>query len=155
MISDRTLLRIAFSVCLGAVCTILPSRLSSAEKGQSDWTAPASAAAKKNPVAADEKSKTEGKQLYLRQCMECHGRLGKGDGAKAKKLSRPPGDLSSDKVARETDGELFWKITAGKDPMESYEKSLSEQQRWEMVNFIRTLASKSTTAQDTKTTAPK
>ena len=155
MISNRTLLRIAFCICLGAVCIILPPRLTSAEKGQSDWNAPASAAAKKNPVASDEKSKTEGKQLYLRQCMECHGRLGKGDGAKAKKLSRPPGDLSSGKVTNETDGELFWKITAGKDPMESYEKSLSEQQRWEIVNFVRTLGSKPTADKDTKTSAPK
>ena len=35
--------------------------------------------------------------------------------------------------------ELFWKITEGRKPMPSTKKSLTEEQRWQVVNYIRTL----------------
>jgi hypothetical protein len=37
-----------------------------------------------------------------------------------------------------TDGEHFWKITKGKDPMPSYEKELAVEERWHVINYINT-----------------
>ena len=107
-----------------------------------EWKAPARAARKKNPVSADEKSLAMGKELYAKECLSCHGAAGKGDGSAAKDLDKPPGDLSKPKMWEQSDGELFWKITEGKKPMPSEEKTFTEEQRWHVVNYIRTLAPK-------------
>jgi len=55
-------------------------------------------------------------------------------------LEKKPADLST-KVKAQTDGALFWKISEGRSPMVSW-KSLSETQRWELVNYIKTFAGK-------------
>ena len=43
-------------------------------------------------------------------------------------------------MSEQTDGELFWKITQGRTPMPAYRGTLSQKQRWAMVNYLRTLA---------------
>jgi mono/diheme cytochrome c family protein len=41
-----------------------------------------------------------------------------------------------------TDGEIFWKMTEGRKPMPSFKKQLTDEQRWQLVNFLRTFAPK-------------
>jgi len=101
------------------------------------WTAPARASGKKNPVAADGASVGRGKAVYAAHCASCHGTSGKGDGPAAKDLEKSAGDMT--KLAGQTDGGIFWKITEGKKPMPGYGSKLSEQQRWDVVNYMRTL----------------
>jgi mono/diheme cytochrome c family protein len=100
------------------------------------WTAPARAAKKKNPVASDENSIAAGKVLYVKECLSCHGDTGRGDGKAAKDLEKKPGDLSNAKMWDQTDGALFWKITEGNKPMPSFDKLLSEDDRWNVVNYV-------------------
>ncbi len=104
------------------------------------WTAPARAARKANPVPADEKSIAAGKVLYLQECRACHGDAGKGDGPSAATLEKKPGDLSSPKLWEQSDGALFWKITNGRKPMPTFEQKFTDEQRWAVVNYVRTLA---------------
>jgi len=104
---------------------------------QDDWEAPKEAKAKKNPVAADQVALTEGKKIYEKECLSCHGKKGKGDGPKAEELDKAVKDLGLVKTQKQTDGELFWKITEGKKPMPSTKKTLSETQRWQVVVYIR------------------
>jgi mono/diheme cytochrome c family protein len=106
----------------------------------SEWKAPERAARRKNPIPADEKSIEAGRAVYTKECYSCHGAAGKGDGPAAIALERSPGDLSSPKMWEQTDGALFWKISTGKKPMASFETILTEEQRWNVVNYIRTLA---------------
>jgi mono/diheme cytochrome c family protein len=105
-----------------------------------DWKAPARAAKKKNPIGVDEKSIAAGKTIYTQQCFTCHGPEGKGDGPSAKDLEKRPGDLSNPKLREQTDGALFWKITEGRKPMPTFEKLLTEEDRWNVINYVRTLA---------------
>jgi mono/diheme cytochrome c family protein len=102
------------------------------------WTAPARAAAKKNPVAADGASLARGKPLYATECLSCHGTSGKGDGPAAFGLEKNPGNLT--KLQGQSAGALFWKVTQGKAPMPTFAQKLSEQQRWDVVNYIQTLS---------------
>jgi mono/diheme cytochrome c family protein len=44
-----------------------------------------------------------------------------------------------------TDGELFWKMTTGRSPMPPWSQ-LSDTQRWQLVNYIRSLAKKAPVA---------
>ena len=110
-----------------------------------DWKAPPRAARKANPVASVEKAIAIGKALYVAECFACHGREGKGDGPGAISLERDgkriiPGNLSDPMMRQHTDGDLFWKISEGKSPMPAFAKRFSEGQRWQIVNYIRTLA---------------
>lgn len=104
---------------------------------QEHWEAPARASAKKSPVAADAASIGRGKAIYTAECASCHGNSGRGDGPSAKDLEVSPGDMT--KLGSHSDGALFWKISEGKKPMPSFAKKLTEQQRWEVINYLRTL----------------
>lgn len=120
---------------------IIATALAQSPKGGTDeWVAPARAAKKKNPIAADAVSLEKGRIVYLKECASCHGNTGKGDGSAAKDLEKKPNDLTLAKTLDQSDGALFWKITEGKKPMASYDKTLSEEDRWHVVNYTRSLA---------------
>jgi len=104
------------------------------------WTAPATEARKKNPVAVNESSLTAGQKVYLKRCVGCHGKTGNGEGPNAADLGIHPAKLSDAVVREETDGELFYKITVGKKPMPNYGTRLSSTDRWNVINYLRTLA---------------
>jgi len=104
------------------------------------WTAPAAEARKKNPVAVNESSLAAGQKIYLKRCLACHGKTGNGDGPDAVDLGIHPAKLSDAVVREETDGGLFWKITVGKKPMPNYGSRLSPTDRWNVINYLRTLA---------------
>lgn len=109
------------------------------------WVAPASADNVANPLKGQADAAAAGKKLYATYCAVCHGDKGKGDGIAAAGLNPKPADHTSAKVQGQTDGAIFWKITTGRAPiasMASYEKTLTETQRWQLVDFIRTLAKK-------------
>ncbi|HMC86926.1 MAG TPA: cytochrome c [Chitinophagaceae bacterium] len=82
----------------------------------------------------------ETKTLYITNCGPCHGDKGRGDGPAAPGLNPKPADHTSAAVQSETDGAIFWKLSEGRSPMPAYKKIFSEEQRWELVNYIRTLA---------------
>ena len=103
------------------------------------WVAPAAEAHKKNPVAVNDSSLALGQKIYLQRCAGCHGKTGKGDGPDAADLGIHPAKLSDAAVQQQTDGALFWKVTAGKKPMPSYRSRLSPTDRWNVINYLRTL----------------
>jgi len=105
---------------------------------QGPWVAPADAKATKNPV----KGIGNAKKTVETNCVSCHGASGKGDGPAAAALPPPkPANWTSPAIQKETDGELFWKISNGRGAMPPW-KHLPEQERWEVVNYIRTLKGK-------------
>ena len=119
-------------IIVSAVATFTAAAIAAEE-----WVAPARAAARKNPAKADAASLARGKAVYIAECASCHGNSGRGDGPSAKDLEKSPGDMT--KVGSQSDGALFWKITEGKKPMASFSTKLTEQQRWDVVNYLRTL----------------
>jgi mono/diheme cytochrome c family protein len=96
-------------------------------------------ARQKNPIPPTEENLAAGKRLYQKQCGDCHGAAGKGDGKSAVDLDPKPSDLSQPEVANQSDGVLFWRITRGRKPMPGFEKTISKEDRWRVVLFIRTL----------------
>lgn len=104
------------------------------------WTAPAPAPAKKmvNPLKGDAAATKSGKKLYKQMCAICHGDFGRGDGMAGASLTPRPANFTEVGIQGQTDGEIFWKLTEGKSPMAAYKAILKENQRWELVNYIRT-----------------
>jgi mono/diheme cytochrome c family protein len=115
------------------------------------WVAPARAARKQNPVPSDAKSIATGKELFVAGCLPCHGPAGKGDGPAAISLERKPGNLSDPKLHNQSDGALFWKVSEGKTPMPSFQEAFTEEQRWQIINYVRTLAPKPDSSEKSKT----
>jgi mono/diheme cytochrome c family protein len=111
----------------------------SEEQSKTQWTAPVAEARKKNLVAANESSLAAGQKIYLKRCVACHGKTGNGDGPDAADLGIHPAKLSDPAIRRQTDGELFWKITVGKKPMPNYGTRLSPTDRWNVINYLRSL----------------
>jgi mono/diheme cytochrome c family protein len=101
---------------------------------QSEWKAPAEAKTLKNPVQGD----GDAKKVIATSCAACHGSSGRGDGVASAALQPKPVDWSSAAVQSDTDGELFWKITNGRGSMPAW-RQLPETERWQIVNYIRTL----------------
>ena len=104
------------------------------------WIAPKSADNIKNPLAGNTETLKYAKVIYETYCTPCHGNKGRGDGIAAAGLAIKPADHSSEKVQSQPDGVIYWKMTEGRTPMPSYKTALTENQRWELVNYIRTLA---------------
>jgi mono/diheme cytochrome c family protein len=105
------------------------------------WFSPAASAAKKNPIAPTQDSIAAGQKIYSKTCMMCHGKSGDADGPAVIELNIHPAKLSdSQLIGTESDGSLFWKITTGKKPMPAYGKRLSETDRWNLINYVRTLS---------------
>jgi mono/diheme cytochrome c family protein len=70
----------------------------------------------------------------------CHGATGVGDGmVGAFFQTTKPADLTSSQVQSLTDAEIFLVITNGKDPMPPMAENLTAAERWDLVNYIRTL----------------
>lgn len=104
-----------------------------------DWSAPSAADKIVNPLKGNSDATKKGKKLYQQMCAICHGDQGKGDGIAGAALDPPPGNFITKKVQAQTDGAIFWKMTTGRPPMIAYAEFLKEEQRWQLVNYIREL----------------
>ncbi|PCH52198.1 MAG: cytochrome C [Flavobacteriaceae bacterium] len=107
---------------------------------QEEWVVPAKYETMKNPIAAGTDAAI-GKTLYTKHCKPCHGKEGFGDGPKGEDLDGDLGDFSLAEFQAQTDGALFYKTTTGRDDMPEFTKKLpSDEDRWLIINYVRTLA---------------
>jgi mono/diheme cytochrome c family protein len=104
------------------------------------WVVPENMKTMKNPIAKGDASTKAGSTLYSKNCASCHGKTGLGDGVKARSLKTFPGDFSKDEFKNQTDGDLFYKTKAGRGEMPKYEGKLTDDDIWNTVNYMRTLA---------------
>ncbi|MGB9673779.1 MAG: c-type cytochrome [Anaerolineales bacterium] len=87
------------------------------------------------------KNTQEGENLYRLYCVDCHGETGKGDGQKASSLSKPPRNLTDLAFsASKSAVDLYGSIVMGVQPaMPPFGEKLSEEQRWAIVDYLRSL----------------
>jgi mono/diheme cytochrome c family protein len=95
----------------------------------------------KNPVPVSVVSLADGKMLYGEHCQKCHGEKGDGKGEKAPELREEPTNFTDAKhMSRQADGEIFMPIEKGTGPMPAFADKMTEQQAWEIVDYVRTFA---------------
>ena len=111
---------------------ILPAVLFAADVDAKFHDAPASAQQTNNPYEGQAAAIKAGETLYARNCLSCHGKLGKGTG-------NVPA-LAGDKLASVRPGEIFWFITKGdKDNGMPSWAALPDKQRWQLVSYVKSL----------------
>jgi mono/diheme cytochrome c family protein len=98
-------------------------------------------ATRRNPVPATAASLARGKALFDIYCTPCHGVGGKGDGAVTPRFIPPP-DLTAAATQGKPDGHFSYYIGYGGAIMPAYGEALSVTERWDIVNYVRTLAQK-------------
>ena len=94
-----------------------------------------------NPVLADDVSLQRGKILYDIHCALCHGGQGHGDGPLSAYFGRTPENLISSEATAEFDGSVYLTILQGFGEMPSLAENLTVRERWDVINYIRTLPS--------------
>ena len=93
-----------------------------------------------NPIPRTHESEAQGQTLYRKNCAKCHGLDGGGQGPSAHGfLSNPRKLFVWYNAASSADGYLFWYITFGRNDMPPWGLVLSEEERWHLVNYIKSM----------------
>ena len=93
-----------------------------------------------NPIEASAESLKQGKDLFEGYCTTCHGLDGGGHGPASHGITTFPRQLWVwNNAGTEADGYLFWFITNGRNEMPPWGVILSENERWDLINYIKTL----------------
>lgn len=110
--------------------------------GTDPWVAPDEAKAMKNPYPATPENLAFAARVYEKKCLPCHGEAGNGKGKVAMQMGLHPADFTDAGMMSEmSDGELFYKITTGRDPMPSFaDKIPDDKTRWLLVHYLRTFS---------------
>ena len=100
-----------------------------------------------NPTPPDARSLNNGRIEFQINCAVCHGPLGHGDGP-ATRFGMAGINLTLDVTKNRTDGYIFGMIRNGRGLMPSYNR-IEEPDRWDIVNYVRSLQGKYGTTPDT------
>lgn len=107
---------------------------------EDEWKAPPSADTLKNPFPDEPLFLAQGEELYQVYCYSCHGEEGYGDGAAGGALGVQPANFHDKAVKKQSDGALFWKLSTGRGSMPPFKEAFSEEQRWQLIAYIRKLS---------------
>jgi copper resistance protein D len=94
---------------------------------------------RKTPVPFDSISVSNGAALFAANCVPCHGPQAKGNGVLAKTFTIQPVDLLTEPhTAKHTAGDFFHWLSYGipGTGMPAFADKLSEEDRWDLVNFL-------------------
>ncbi len=91
-----------------------------------------------NPIPATPTVLATAENDYNSHCASCHGSTGDGQGDKAGELWTKPTDFRDTRLTRRTDGDFYWVISRGSWPMPAFQSKLTDAERWQLVDYIRT-----------------
>src|SRR5271156_5724594 len=106
-----------------------------------DVAIPLEAGKKKNPLPETDEVVSQGQEVFLGSCAQCHGADGRADTNIGRNMAPPVMDLSSSHVQHWSDAELFWIIQNGVrlSGMPSWKSSISDNDTWKLARFIHKL----------------
>jgi len=107
--------------------------LPSFARGQ-DWVVPDDRKGRLSTFPFTDETRKEGERLYRINCQSCHGDPGKGNYIA---LVPSPGDPATEKIQRNSDGEIFYKLTVGRGQMPSFRSVLTTDEIWKVVSYLR------------------
>jgi len=100
-----------------------------------------------NPFAGDDAAVAAGKEIFAANCIPCHGESGEGNGVAAARLNPKPANLADGTMMDMiSDAYLYWRISKGgavepfNSAMPAWETVLTEDQRWQVISYVRSLS---------------
>lgn len=94
----------------------------------------------KNPIPKSDKATAEGKVIFEKMCMHCHGKEGQGDGQLIGTGKFPPPPAYNGPALKNLpEGKMFHTITYGKGLMGSHASQLTKEERWKVIQYIQEL----------------
>ena len=99
----------------------------------------ARAAELKSPLVETEALRQEGKAIYEKFCVQCHGASGQGDGAVVSVGGHPPPGAYDGALKDLPEGKMFHTITYGKGVMGSHKSLLNKEERWKVIAYVKKL----------------
>jgi len=99
-----------------------------------DWVVPDDRKGRLSTFPFSDETRKEGERLYKINCQSCHGDPGKNNYIA---LQPSPGDPATEKIQRNSDGEIFHKVTVGRGQMPSFRSVLTTEEIWKVVSYIR------------------
>jgi mono/diheme cytochrome c family protein len=94
----------------------------------------------KSPIPFNEETVAQGKIIYQRFCIHCHGKTGQGDGTVPTNSEYPPPPAyTSANLINLPEGKMFFTITYGKGMMGSHASQLSKKDRWTVIQYVKFL----------------
>ncbi|MGA1981694.1 MAG: cytochrome P460 family protein [Acidobacteriaceae bacterium] len=107
-----------------------------------DVSIPLEAGKMKNPLPETDEAVSQGQEVFLGSCAQCHGADARGDTSIGRNMYPPAMDLSSPHVQHWSDAELFWIIQNGVrlTGMPSWKSSVSEDDTWKLARFIHNIS---------------
>ena len=93
-----------------------------------------------SPLRADDaQAISRGKVVFANFCSPCHGATGKGDGLVVQRGYPAPPSLYAQNARNIKDGQIFHILTYGQKNMPAYSGQLSQEDRWNVIAFVRSL----------------
>ncbi|WP_353073181.1 cytochrome P460 family protein [Tunturiibacter gelidoferens] len=121
-----------------------------------DVTIPLEAGKMNNPLPETDEVISQGREVFLGSCAQCHGADARGDADLGRSMDPPAMDLSSGHVQHWSDAELFWIVQNGVrlTGMPAWKTSISENDTWKLARFIHKLPGTNAAAAPASTTVP-
>jgi mono/diheme cytochrome c family protein len=94
----------------------------------------------KNPLARNPEVLERGKERYGFYCIQCHGPKADGDGTVGQSFAPLPTQLLRRYVQKQSDGELYVKISLGFRRHPPLAATVAEEDRWAIIHYLRTQA---------------
>lgn len=105
---------------------------------QKPWKAPVWTDSLYNPYNIEPLTLPQAQEVYNLYCIRCHG--GQGQGYAQEHTAQEMPDFKQDWFRQQSDGALYWKIREGRGIMPGYKSKLSNEQQWQLVEYIRDLS---------------
>jgi mono/diheme cytochrome c family protein len=94
----------------------------------------------KSPLELNDENKADGKVIFEKMCMHCHGEKGAGDGQLIGTGKFPPPPAYNGGALKNLpEGKMFHTITYGKGLMGSHASQLTKEDRWKVIQYIQEL----------------
>jgi mono/diheme cytochrome c family protein len=94
----------------------------------------------KSPLDKSPEVAAQGKVIFEKMCMHCHGPKGQGDGTLIATGKFPPPPSYSGAALKELpEGKMFHTITYGRNLMGSHASQLTKEDRWKVIQYIQEL----------------
>lgn len=106
----------------------------------------------RSPLKPEERDNdlARGAMVFATYCSPCHGAGGVGDGPVAQRGYPPPPSLMAPQAMKLADGQIYHIISLGQRNMPSLSAQVARLDRWKVIQYVRSMQQRSTTAQAVK-----